>query len=64
MKTIFFISVLIKDGNWKLYLFDKKPDSLYPPLLVPALLGWSLWLDATYILVKNLPNFKHKAASH
>jgi PAS domain S-box-containing protein len=51
----FFISVLIKDGNWKLYLFDKKPDSLYPPLLVPALLGLvvSLWFGyLTYILVK------------
>jgi hypothetical protein len=49
MKTI-FISVLIKDGNWKLYLFDKKPDSLYPPLLVPALLVWVPWFDNLPIL--------------
>ena len=50
-----FTTVRITDGNWKLYLFDKKPNSLYPPLLVPALLGLvvSLWFGyLTFLLVK------------
>jgi PAS domain S-box-containing protein len=50
-----FVSVLIPDGNWKLYLIDKDPKNLYPPLVVPALLGLlvSLWFGyLSFILVK------------
>jgi PAS domain S-box-containing protein len=50
-----YVSSTIPDGNWKLYLIDKKPNSLYPPLVVPALLGLvvSLWFGyITFLLVK------------
>ncbi|MBU0941472.1 MAG: PAS domain S-box protein [Bacteroidetes bacterium] len=50
-----FVSTIITDGDWKLYLIDKHPNSLFPPLVIPWLLGLllSLWFAyLTYILVK------------
>lgn len=50
-----YVSSIVPDGNWKLYLIDKKPNSLYPPLVVPALFGILLSLCfayLTYVLVK------------
>jgi PAS domain S-box-containing protein len=49
------VSVVVPDGNWKLYLIDKDPNTLYPPLVVPALLGLlvSLWFGyLAYVLVR------------
>jgi PAS domain S-box-containing protein len=50
-----FVSAIIPDGNWKVYLFDKNPNSIYPTLITPALLGLvvSLWFGyITFLLVK------------
>ena len=50
-----FVSAVIPDGNWKVYLFDKNPNSIYPTLINPALLGLvvSLWFGyITFLLVK------------
>ena len=50
-----FVSAIIPDGNWKVYLFDKNPKSIYSTLITPALLGLfvSLWFGyITFLLVK------------
>lgn len=50
-----FVCSTTPDGNWKLYLIDKNPNSLYWNLVVPALLGLlvSLWFGyCTFLLVK------------
>lgn len=49
------VTTIIPDGDWKLYLIDKHPDNVIPPLVIAGLLGllvsaWFAYL--TYILVK------------
>jgi hypothetical protein len=47
----------------EIIFYDKKPDSLYPPLLVPALLGLvvSFGLDALLYFSEKPANFKKAA---
>jgi PAS domain S-box-containing protein len=50
-----YISTVIPDGDWKLYLIDKHPNNVFPPLLILWLLGLfiSLWVAyLTYVVVK------------